>query len=150
MPIPRTLCPSSLSTLFDQLSGFRNVPIQLNNLLGRLAEQVVRLENVAVALKSIYEPRPYREGFVLILTPEPRVYSLAVRAPQGTRVDVWTQADLPIPKGSWIVFVGPGVIVGARVGNLSQTAHADFQGPACITSEECSLGTRLGVSVELR
>jgi hypothetical protein len=65
----------------------------------------------------------------------------------GTTMQIVFSNVMSIPKGSWVVAVGPAVVTELRIGNVSQIGWASFDGHVASTWDEAGPGTRIMVAL---
>lgn len=87
---------------------------------------------------------------VTVLVLPPNKVGMASRTFEISKGVSYTQIFQPqitLPSGTWVVCVGRALITGVRVGYQAQEVFAG-EGPACITVDECPVGTQLIVCVK--
>lgn len=77
--------------------------------------------------------------YVLVLPPDGRILGQMHHIPKGMSMQVSFNSPLPVPKGSWIVAIGPATLIDVRVGNHSQVIYPGAY-PAVITLDEAIPG----------
>lgn len=103
------------------------------------------LEHLRLSLKSKRE-----WSTVLLLPPDNNeVLSRRIFVPtDGTRARATFEPQRDIPKGSWVVLLGPGRIDNVCVGNMAQSSGFPSDGPLFKLKDDHTIGTNITVTVQ--
>ena len=86
--------------------------------------------------------------YVLVLPPDgTRMLGQMHHVPPGKTMQVSFNSPLPVPKGSWVVAIGPATLIDVRVGNHSQVIYPGAY-PAVITLDEALPGQLIQAMLE--
>lgn len=116
-------------------------PIQLvRGFLEDVASIRREIQFVGGAMHDLLKREQKPEGtYVLVLPPSGLMLGQMHHVPTGLSMQVTFNSPLPVPKGSWVVSIGPAALVDVRVGNQSQVVYPGAY-PAVITLDETMPG----------
>lgn len=135
----------------DLLQLLRDVPSRLRDGSAliedlHLISSDLRHTVARVTHLSTIEPQP-EPTYVYVLPLMATMMAQRVFVPRGGSVAVAFEPYVPIPAGTWIVAVGPGIVEGVKVGNQHQSVMADYQGHVCQLKDEAPPGYRITVGL---